>query len=1013
MLEEYGVKDTERLRAAWIPNYWVANGGQMGYYGEGHLMTQNRVYGDRDMPGIIDNKNWKVSFNPDGTALLVSTWAEYDDTAALQLVKYTDESGNDRMTIVGCYEYLWADSPILSNATAQFPAYLYAAEPVGITPPHECVWSPWVEDDVTDTHTRECTLDGCDKTQTEKHNWDNGTQTGAPSCTETGTVLYTCPTCNATKADSVPALDHDWGDWTYDSVDSHIRSCKRNCGVDEESEGHAWGNWVPVDDATHKMTCTVCEGKQTGTHDWDNGKVTKEPTEWEEGIKTYICTTCSHTKAESIDKLVHECVWTDWYPNGDENHMRDCMDDNCDQFETELHQWDEGKVTKEPSCKEAGILTFSCQVCWHTKTTNIPVTNHEFGDWIPNNDETTHSHFCDCGEFETADHTFDNGEVTQAPSHEAVGEIKYTCQDCGYSYAEEIPVLTEHKWGEWVVNKQDEKNTHIRFCICNESETAPHNFDDGKVTEDATHTSPGTVTYTCEDCGYSYDEEIPATPEHQWTDWSPNGDGTHTRACRCNATETQDCQWDDGIVTEAPTHVEPGMMTYTCNICADYYHEEIPVLTEHQWGEWVVNKQDEKNTHIRFCICNESQTAPHNFDGGKVTAEATHTAKGTLTYTCEDCGYSYDEEIPTTPEHQWTDWSPNGDGTHTRACRCNATETGNCVWDGGVVTQQPTHYGEGIRTYTCSTCSGTKTESIAKTSDHQWSDWAAMNDGRTHIRECKCGVTETLAHNWTAWAEQSTGQYKRECTDCGAAEWMTLDEEKPVNTTPSDNAADANLNNTDLELIDKLLTDEEQSQVADGAEVKVYLKVEDISNTVSAGDRAEAEAKAGNDEIGMYLDIDLFKQVGTAPETSVTETSGKVTITITIPEELVNTNDSVTRTYKIIRVHQDKNGDLVTDIIEGIFNPEDNSFTFQTDKFSTYALAYSDTTEGSSLQTGDLDGNSIVDEDDAIFLLQHVLMPDLFVVSQPVDFDGNGIVDEDDAIFLLQHVLMPDLFPLQ
>ena len=61
---------------------------------------------------------------------------------------------------------------------------------------------------------------------------------------------------------------------------------------------------------------------------------------------------------------------------------------------------------------------------------------------------------------------------------------------------------------------------------------------------------------------------------------------------------------------------------------------------------------------------------------------------------------------------------------------------------------------------------------------------------------------------------------------------------------------------------------------------------------------------------------------------------------------------------------------------------------------------------------GDLDGNAMVNEDDAVYLLQHVLMPDFFPVDQPVDYDRNGKLDEDDAVYLLQHVLMPDLFPL-
>ena len=61
---------------------------------------------------------------------------------------------------------------------------------------------------------------------------------------------------------------------------------------------------------------------------------------------------------------------------------------------------------------------------------------------------------------------------------------------------------------------------------------------------------------------------------------------------------------------------------------------------------------------------------------------------------------------------------------------------------------------------------------------------------------------------------------------------------------------------------------------------------------------------------------------------------------------------------------------------------------------------------------GDLDGVEGITEDDAIYLLQAILMPEFFPVAQPVDYDGNGEITEDDAIYLLQHVLMPDLFPL-
>jgi len=63
---------------------------------------------------------------------------------------------------------------------------------------------------------------------------------------------------------------------------------------------------------------------------------------------------------------------------------------------------------------------------------------------------------------------------------------------------------------------------------------------------------------------------------------------------------------------------------------------------------------------------------------------------------------------------------------------------------------------------------------------------------------------------------------------------------------------------------------------------------------------------------------------------------------------------------------------------------------------------------------GNLDGNETLDEDDVIYLLQHVLMPEDFTVTEQVNYDDNNdVVDEDDVIYLLQHLLMPDDFPLR
>lgn len=474
--EYFGIQDTERMRAAWIPNYWIGASGMMGYYGEEYFSLGERYYGDGEYPGIIDHKNWKISFREDGTACLVNSWTDLEDTGALQLAKYTDSDGNTRLTIVGIPEWQWEYSDIMMNCTALLPAYLYASEPVYNEPPHTCEWGPWEDDDVTDTHTRHCTVEGCTKKQTKAHNWDDGVQTEAPTCTEPGTSLYTCPDCGATKTESISALDHDWSDWTYDSVDSHIRNCKRNCGVEQEIGGHEWGDWVPVNDTTHKMVCDLCTGEQTGEHDWDNGAITKEPSEYEAGVTTYTCQTCGHTRTEPIDKLPHEHTWTDWEPDGDENHKRTCMDEACATVETVPHNWDEGKVTTEPNCTAAGVKTYTCQTCSHTKTEEIPANGHQ-----------------------------NESVVVQAPTCSSAGQIMDTCSVCGTMTESTMEIDPDaHEWREWSVTKRPtytEAGEEQRICKLNSEHVQTREIDSL------------VCFHSCTACGLCTDADCERTPK--------------------------------------------------------------------------------------------------------------------------------------------------------------------------------------------------------------------------------------------------------------------------------------------------------------------------------------------------------------------------------------------------------------------------------------------------------------------------------------------------------------------
>lgn len=492
-------------------------------------------------------------------------------------------------------------------------------------------------------------------------------------------------------------------------------------------------------------------------------------------------------------------------------------------------------------------------------------------------------------------YSYNTNDVIQIPFHEACktdSAVVFSTFDY-YWYDQ------EHQLG---MLRLRDYNGELSFVTGQEWELDGWEYVDDPITGEGYYD-----THDTQACVYLYaSQQISHVCE--FGDWVEDKDAdTHTRICigdDCDKTETEAHGWDDGVETKAPTCTGIGEKTYTCDDCGATRTETLDSLG-HEWGKWSDDGVNSDN-HIRECKR-------------------------------DNCDAVEDKK------HSWGEWSDEGDKKHKKECSvCSGTRIEAHKWDNGEVINWATHIAPGAMQYTCVDCGFFKIDEIPVLEDHEWGKWTENNDGLTHSRNCICGASETFGHNWSDWNSQDAGGYKRVCADCGAYEEFIPDEEKPVNTTDINNVTNTNLINDDIELIDMVLTNNEQSMVANGTDVKIYLKVEDISNEVPATHKAEAEAKAGDSEIGMYLDIELFKQIGTSNEIPVNHTDGKVTIKITIPDELINTDASITRTYKIIRVHEDEAGNLITDVIEGVFNSGDNSFTFETDKFSTYALAYID-----------------------------------------------------------------------
>ena len=119
----------------------------------------------------------------------------------------------------------------------------------------------------------------------------------------------------------------------------------------------------------------------------------------------------------------------------------------------------------------------------------------------------------------------------------------------------------------------------------------------------------------------------------------------------------------------------------------------------------------------------------HNYTS-KVTTEPTTDREGVRTYTCDRCGHSYTESIPTLPEepheHSYSgsvtkEATCTDTGVRTYSCSCgdSYTETIPALGHHYVssVTKQPTTSSEGVMTYTCDRCGHSYTRAIAKLQD--------------------------------------------------------------------------------------------------------------------------------------------------------------------------------------------------------------------------------------------------------------------------------------------------------
>ena len=501
------------------------------------------------------------------------------------------------------------------------------------------------------------------------------------------------------------------------------------------------------------------------------------------------------------------------------------------------HSWDGGKVTKAATCTTAGTKTYTCTRCKKTRTETIAATGHKavkdaaVAATCETAGKTEGSHCSICGTVLKAQtttaalgHSWDGGKVTKAATCTTAGTKTYTCTRCKKTRTETIAATGHKAVKDAAVAATCEtagktEGSHCSVCgIIIKAQTIVatlgHSWDGGKVTKAATCTAAGTKTYTCTRCKKTRTETIAATGHKAVKDaavaatceTAGKTEGSHCSVCNTvikaqTTTAALGHSWDSGKVTKAATCTTAGTKTYTCTRCKKTRTETIAATGHKAVKDAAVAATCEtagktEGSHCSVCgIIIKAQTIVaalgHSWDGGKVTKAATCTTAGTKTYTCTRCKKTRTETIAATGHKAVKDaavaatceTAGKTEGSHCSVCGTvlksqTTTAALGHSWDSGKVTKAATCTTAGTKTYTCTRCKKTRTETIAATGHKAVKDAAVAatceTAGKTEGSHCSvCGTvlkaqttTAALGHDYGEWKTIKAATY----TEPGQAE---------------------------------------------------------------------------------------------------------------------------------------------------------------------------------------------------------------------------------------------------
>ena len=414
-----------------------------------------------------------------------------------------------------------------------------------------------------------------------------GTET--PTCT-TG---KTCAQCGAQYG----KLGHDWGAWQSRGNNSaHFRTCQRD-GCDAVDTASCSGDSSAT--CITLGTCTTCGGQYYSAHTFPANQG------WDSDAENHwvSCTVCHEAKTKvgahffvqgndsSCLKSAATCVsppvyYTNCaycYRKGTDTYVHPWYGPDPNNHDLVHHD------AKAPTCTEIGWNEYdACQRegCTYTTKVEIPALKHK----LVHHD-------------------------AKAPTCTEIGWDEYdTCSRCDYTTKVELlalkhdlvhhdakaPTCTEIGWNEYDTCSRCDYTTKVEI-------PAPGHDYTEKVVK-PTCGKGGYTLHTCKKCNDSYKDHQTKTLLHWYGEWTSNGDGTHSAACKrkdCKHVSKTECAIVEFKQDEATRTLCP-----VCGNVSGGTHlalvEEVKAEGEHlPYGELVLRMGETANGNTLLSVCFE------------------------------------------------------------------------------------------------------------------------------------------------------------------------------------------------------------------------------------------------------------------------------------------------------------------------------------------------------------------------------------------------------------------------